>query len=191
MALSVSILTLRMSGRDEVCWKVGWRMGAARERWPGRAGAETARPARLELRPALQPFQLARVFQKQARSRMDGRPSLDLRQASEALAIEALVADNGERSDPRRGRDGRARRTREPNDEEAYELENSGLLDGDERSGISDGEEDYRKATRRRHRIKADSDSDNEEEGSFAAIIRRVRVSPSPPPPPPSRHAGE
>jgi hypothetical protein len=118
---------------------------------------------------------------------MDGRPSLDYRQASDALALEALVAtadddDNrGERSDGR-GRDGR-RTSRRPrtsvDEEEAYELEDAGLLNGDGRSSESSSDDEHEatdgKPVSRRRRRRAKADEDEEDEGSFAAIIRRVR----------------
>lgn len=108
---------------------------------------------------------------------MDGRPSLDFRRPAEALA---LSADDSERVlGARRGHDGRLR---DVDDEEAYELEDAGLLGqaAERRSSSSSDGSGLDGEGKPRRSYAADQDGEFEE-GSFASIIRRVR--PSPPPP--------
>lgn len=89
---------------------------------------------------------------------MDGRPSLDLRPPPDSLAALARLDD----SDGAR-RDGTLQRVDE--DEEAYELEDTGLL-GRERSSSDSLDQDQRRKY---------GEADEGEEGSFQAILRKAR----------------
>lgn len=89
---------------------------------------------------------------------MDGRPSLDLRPLPDSLAAIARFDD----SDGAR-RDGRLQRVNE--DDEAYELEDTGLLGRERSSSDSVGQDQRRKY----------GEADEGEEGSFQAILRKAR----------------